>query len=279
MGYMPGVSTHMTDEIAGEADRAEGKRERIAKTDILLKPDWRKIIIDAMTARRHTDRSIALAARLGATTVNEWFRKGNTPSLRSLMRVLDALDLPISAVTEGAHEVAAEAFEASEAHAIAYKSATPQPSGLAPRHITYARLLGTLKIGSWQEGGVEAVDDPKHVPTVPHSEFGGLPQFAWRVDGTGMNRIAKAGSYVVGVSFDNVPRGIQHRDLVVCERRDGDKFERSLRRVIVTPDGIRLDTESDDPKHQAPVWLSSGDGGEVAVRATHLIIGAFTFLA
>ncbi|ACL57595.1 hypothetical protein Mnod_2632 [Methylobacterium nodulans ORS 2060] len=125
---------------------------------------------------------------------------------------------------------------------------------------------------------MQELEELIHVPSIPHPEYAGLKQYAWRVEGTSMNRVVKAGSYVIGVAFADMPRRIQHRDLVVCQRRDHDRYEYTLKRVAITDVGIRLDPESDDPAWQDPVWLSSGETGGIEVEATHLIIGTFSFL-
>lgn len=100
--------------------------------------------------------------------------------------------------------------------------------------------------------------------------------------GNSMNRIAKHDSYVVGVRFLDIVgwRSMKHNDIVVCQREDGGLCEYTLKRVIRTDRGYRLDPDSDDPRWQEPVWLSDGPNGEFdEVRATHLIIGQFAFLA
>ncbi len=231
-----------------------------------LRADWRDVLAREMEAQRYNPRSLALAAELGQTTVSEWLNpnKRKNPSFESIAKVAQVLKLPMEQLTTN--------------------SSQPRVAGnlISPVKIAYAEMTGVLQAGSWVEAGANMVEEIVSVPIVPHQDFIGVRQYAWRVMGNSMNRIAKHDSYVVGVSFFDIRgwRPMKHGDVVVCQRVDGERCEYTLKRVVRTAEGYRLDPDSDDPRWQEPVWLQNGDNGEFEqVTATHLIIGQFAFLA
>lgn len=228
---------------------------------------WRERLQVAMDERNLSARKLALRANLNPGAVSEWLnpKKEKQPSFQSLAAVARVLGVSVSLFVEG-ESVDEEA----------------QGNDIAPSQISYATVNGDLEAGIWREPSVYVVDDATLIPAVPHPDFSGLKQYAWRVCGNSMNLLVSPGSYVVGISFHDMwpRRELRDGDVIVCERRDGDKVECTLKRVAKEGDRFRLDAESDDARFQRPVWLSDDeDGEEVTVTATHLIIGSFRFLS
>jgi transcriptional regulator with XRE-family HTH domain len=228
-------------------------------------PEWRERLQRMMKEQRYNARTLSVAAGLSESTVHEWLnpKKLKTPSFPSIAAVAKALGISLDVLT-----IDNEHAQAS------------QEKDIAPYAINYAKLAGELRAGNWKESGVYAVEDTVLIPAVSHPDFNGIEQFAWRVNGNSMNRVAPRGSFVIGVSFYDIRhfRRLKSGDIVVCRRMEAGKCEYTLKRAVMVGGAFRLDPESSDEQHQDPIWLSTDeDGEESEVLATHLIIGGFQF--
>jgi transcriptional regulator with XRE-family HTH domain len=228
--------------------------------------DWRERLEAAMRAKNYKRRSLALAAGLDPGLVSEWLNpnKKKNPQFESMAKVAEVLGVPLDHFVSG--------------------KPSSQVAGnvISPVSLSQAEVIGDLNAGHWLEIGVYDVGEIRTVPMIPHPDFMGVRQYAWRVRGSSMDRVVKPGSFVIGVAFYEINkwRPMRDGDIVVCRRQDGDKYELTLKTVAKTEQGYRLDPDSDDPRWQEPVWLSAEDSGEeVTVEATHLVIGKFDFLA
>ena len=265
-------------EIIAHSIVIKDSTEYLGGTDQALKPEWRFVLYLDIQSLGKTSRSLSLNAGLDASTVSEWFRKGKTPSAANLQAVLNQLQISLTNFVDEQKPLGSQIDEEPKRAGSLNLRKKDHKQPLAPKALAHAILLGPLRAGVWQEPRVLELDEAVYVPTIPHPEFAGMTQYAWRVEGNSMDRVAKPGSYVIGVSFRDMPRPPQHRDLVVVERRDGGLVEYTLKRVAMTLTGTRLDPESDDPKWQEPAWASDGEKDGVEVVATHLVIGNFSFL-
>lgn len=229
-----------------------------------LHPDWRDRLQRLMKERRFNARSLSLEAGLGASTISEWLnpKKLKQPSLASAKAVAEALQVSLDAFFEAPSTI----------------NENDKGSVEAINHV-YAQLVGAVEAGAWREPDMYAVQEDVSIPIVPHPDFLGLQQYAWKVVGTSMNKVAEAGSFVIGVSFYDIRRRRELRsgDLVICEiTKDDDTREYTLKRVTRINGRYRLDPESTDERHSAPVWTSDDPHGEnQTVKATHLIIGKY----
>lgn len=228
-------------------------------------PDWRERLKRVLDERRYSARAISMEAGLGQTTVSEWLNpnKKKQPSLESFAAVAKVLKISLDDFVDAS---------ASDGRL----SNLP----LTPVAIEHATLLGELRAGNWRERDVYAVDETTLIPAFHHPDFAGVKQYAWRVSGNSMNRLAKHNSFVIGVSFMEISRfrRLRTEDLVVCQRRRGDLHEYTLKRAVYEDGRYRLEPESTDDRHQQPIWLSSDPHDEDdEVAATHLIIGSFQF--
>jgi SOS-response transcriptional repressor LexA len=229
-----------------------------------LLPDWRDRLQRLMKDRRFNPRSLSLAAGLGASTISEWLnpKKLKQPSLASAKAVAEALQVSLDAF-----------FEAPTT-----ENYVDEGDVQAVNHV-YAQLVGAVEAGAWREPDMYAVQEDVSIPIVPHPDFLGVQQYAWKVVGTSMNKVAEPGSFVIGVSFYDIRRRRELRsgDLVICEiKKDDGTREYTLKRVSRANGRYRLDPESTDPKFDGPVWTSDDPHGEnERVKATHLIIGKY----
>lgn len=100
-------------------------------------------------------------------------------------------------------------------------------------------------------------------------------QYAYRVEGTSLNKIAAPGDILVCLDCIKSHVEIKDGDLVVIERSrfSGQMIERTAKRIRRTTAGIELWPESTDPQFQEPLLLDGlKDGDLVEVRAKVLWI-------
>lgn len=139
-------------------------------------------------------------------------------------------------------------------------------------------IRGEVAAGQWLEidNYTDLPHDPERVPVGPTPGIPAEFQFALRVRGNSLNRIANDGDILVCTDIIKSGARIIDGDLVIVERV---KFQRSLRevtakRVREVDAGYELWPESDDPKHQDPIRIDNGqhDDEDIAVIAKVLWI-------
>ena len=138
--------------------------------------------------------------------------------------------------------------------------------GLAP-------VKGETAAGLWRE--FEKLDLAKfeRVPVVPTS-YGNREQFAYRVEGRSMEKeFIFDGDYVICVSFASVRAAPQTNDVVVVERRQGGRTERTCKKAVRMEGEIVLASQSDDPDFAEPIFLEGDD--DTTVEVVGLVVGTY----
>lgn len=122
-------------------------------------------------------------------------------------------------------------------------------------------VIGIVRAGLWQD--VEAGDSSlfEQVPAAPDAPTEW--QFAYKVEGTSLNRTALPGDILICLDVIKSLVDIKDRDLVIVElsRFGGQILERTAKRVRKTITGYELWPESDDPAYQEPIVLDGTDDG------------------
>lgn len=131
-------------------------------------------------------------------------------------------------------------------------------------------LWGEIAAGVWAEVCESQDMDVKRVPVAPDPAYPADAQYALKVKGNSVNKIAPNGTIVVCV--DVVKAGIEIRDgdLVCVTRQKGGLVETTLKRVRKAKGGIDLWPESTDPQHATALRL--GAKGDTEVTITGLVI-------
>lgn len=129
-------------------------------------------------------------------------------------------------------------------------------------------VIGKVAANSWLD--VDDMDfghdDVEHVPSV-----GGYPvswQFALRIDGKCLNRIADHNDVLICLSLAASGEHPEENDLVIVERKrfGGQMVERTAKRLKQSARGAELWPESNDPAHQEPIALyDNPDGVEIEI--------------
>jgi transcriptional regulator with XRE-family HTH domain len=139
------------------------------------------------------------------------------------------------------------------------------------------RLLGTVAAGLWSEVPELQENLLERVPVAPDTRYPADAQYALRVQGTSIDKVAPNGSIIAVV--DIAAAGIEPRvdDLVCVERRRGSLVETSVKRVKRGRKGLELWPESTDPQ-QKPLLMADGKS-ETTVEIKALVIGIYMPIA
>lgn len=147
--------------------------------------------------------------------------------------------------------------------------------------VIQARVAGLVAAGMWLEDSYidGAVYDP--VPIVL-ARYRDVPQTAYRVRGLSMDLMnIRDGEYVITVPYWVARTAFQDDDVVVVERRDGHKIERTCKQVVVRSDCVELWPRSTQAAFQEPLIVpidrtADEDGQQVEVVG--LVIGKHTVM-
>jgi SOS-response transcriptional repressor LexA len=139
---------------------------------------------------------------------------------------------------------------------------------------TQMPVRGEVRAGAWLEIDAET-EILESIPALPDPRFSRAPQYALKVVGTSMNKVAPPGQYVIVVSWAELGAELRDGDLVVVKRSRAMTYEVTLKRARRGKSGEwELWPESTDPKHQEPVILGDGDR-EVEVEVVGKVVGRY----
>lgn len=140
------------------------------------------------------------------------------------------------------------------------------------------KIVGEVAAGQWRDVGDE-VDAPTY-------ETGDLPltvgyppeaQFGLVVRGASINRVALDGDVLICVQAKAINYKPKAGDLVIAERRrySRSQIETTAKRLRKGENGgFELHPDSDDPRHQTKIPLSTDDGDETVEVE---VVGLVTF--
>lgn len=189
-----------------------------------------------------------LAEKLGVTrnAVSLWESDKNGPSLSTLMKLVKLIPLEIDGMTSvGLVE--------------------PQPAGLP--------IMGEVRAGAWLEIDND-VEVTGHIPVAPDRRYRGQRQYALKVVGTSMNKVAQPGIFVIVADWTDNGADLKDGDLVVVRRERAHTYEVTLKRARKAGASWEFWPESDDPRHQEPI-RPSRDNLEWTVAIVGKVIGKY----
>lgn len=135
-------------------------------------------------------------------------------------------------------------------------------------------VKGEVRAGAWLEVDAEQ-ETFETIPALPDPRYPTLPQFALRVVGMSMNKIAPPGQYVIVVSWAELGANLNDGDLVVVKRTRAMTYEVTLKRAKMGKNGEwELWPESTDPRHQEPILLHDGEN-DVEVEVIGKVVGRY----
>lgn len=215
---------------------------------------WKQRLTELMELRGTNMRAVSVKAGLGATAVRDMLKRDRMPAVDSFAAVADALECSLDWLVSG-------------------QGQSPLDTDtLIPKDIHAPPVVGEVQAGVWREPGLFEDEDIPTLPMVMDPSYRSIPQYAWRVVGNSMNRVAEHGSYVVGVRYIDLGRSPETGELAVIQRQRGPTAEYTLKRVVRRGREIALEPESTDPRFQEPIWLKSAAEAGEEVEATHLVL-------
>lgn len=147
----------------------------------------------------------------------------------------------------------------------------------SPVDVQAIPVIGFVAAGHWLEADqdMDAGFDGVNV-SIPGAP--GLPlemQFAVRVHGESLNRIAAPGDSLVCVDVVKSGAAVRDGDLVIVRRTsaDGGRHEYTAKRYRVDARGVAvLWPESNDPRYQTPLPVDGADGETIEITGKVLFI-------
>jgi transcriptional regulator with XRE-family HTH domain len=157
------------------------------------------------------------------------------------------------------------------------KEVTPERQP-GPGTIAGLRLMGAVGAGHWLETASNSETQVAPGPADPRFPAG--YQSAYEVRGTSLDRIARPGDFLI--VFDRKAAGAPLRsgDMVMVTRTKNGLHEITARRfrTTTTSPGCYLTFESNDPKHNAGVWLPHDESDE-GLLLGGIVVGVYRPLA
>jgi len=209
-----------------------------------------KIIAAARVVAGMNQAQLGKAVGVSRAAVSQWEAGDTTPSRASLQRLARVLALPVD-------KLLPPEASPSEFH--------PVDTGLP--------IKGEVRAGAWLEIG-DSHDDLGHLPITADPRYARVPQFALKVVGSSMNRVALPGTYVVVASWPEMGLELKDGDLIVVQRQRAMTYEVTLKRARSGQKGWELWPESTDPRYQEPILMEDG-GRDVEVSIVGRVIGKY----
>jgi repressor LexA len=215
---------------------------------------WKDRVRELMEARELNMRSLSLKAGLGQTFVRDMLLRDRDPGTKALSALAKALECSMDWIANG---TGPSPFDAN--------------STIYPESISSPQIVGEVQAGVWREANVFEHEEMPTLPVAVAPAYRDLPQVAFRVLGSSMNKVAGNGEYVVAVRYIDLGRGPQDGDIAVVERRNGGLVEYTLKRVRRLNGRYFLDPESTDPRYQEGIAADEQPPG-IEIEATHKVV-------
>ncbi|MEJ0096190.1 MAG: XRE family transcriptional regulator [Methylocella sp.] len=146
--------------------------------------------------------------------------------------------------------------------------------------VSLVPVLGTVAAGLWFEHDDLSTDGFDPIPVIP-MRFPAAKQFAFQVSGPSMDlrRIFNR-DYVICVAYWTARRTPETGDIVVVERRDGHRTERTCKEIVVSNGIVELWPRSTDVRFKDPLHvpnskeISVDDGMQIEIIG--LVIGVYS---
>jgi transcriptional regulator with XRE-family HTH domain len=129
-------------------------------------------------------------------------------------------------------------------------------------------LRGDVAAGVWLEVHATQEMEMQRVPVAPDPLYPPDSQYALRVRGNSINRVAQDGSILHCIDVLEAGIDVRDGDLVVVEQNRNGLVETTVKRLRKAAGGFELWPESDDPLHQERL-IPDGpkDGVQCSIKA------------
>lgn len=202
-----------------------------------------------------------------ATRIKQ-LRKRKAVSQQAVADVADVTKQAVTIWEKGDSEPAAETLRKLSA----YFDVTFEwlATGRGAQTTTVPGLVskGRVSGGLWHEVAENQDSAVDRVPVAPDPRYPIEAQYALRVEGDSVNKIAPNGSIIACVDLAYTGMDVRDGDLVVVERRRGSLVETTVKRLRKGTRGLELWPESSAPAHQEKLALGRSKGEEeVSIKA------------
>lgn len=140
-------------------------------------------------------------------------------------------------------------------------------------------VMGRVGAGLWFDEG--EIDESVYgdIPVIP-GRYASLEQKAYKVTGDSVDKLGIFdGSFVITIDYWMVRAIIQDGDIVVVEKRDGGKIERTVKVAVITPTEFRLEARSTNPKWDGVAIIiprkKADPADDRTIEVIGLVIGDF----
>lgn len=138
----------------------------------------------------------------------------------------------------------------------------------------YLSVLGEVRAGVWIEENAVLEDSSEVIPIGADPDYAYAEQFALRVIGTSMNRVAQPGEYVLVARWADIGRMPRDGEVLLIRREKAGEFEVTLKRAKKLNGIWEMWPDSTDPRYQTPLkW--SGKEEDMSVTILGKAIGYY----
>ena len=202
-----------------------------------------KRILQARMAKKFSQEKLGKILRVSRNAVCQWEADATDPTPERLRELAVALELDYEWLATGRTRVLVS-------------------KGLP--------LIGEIAPGVWIEARNTAGNgggmDMERVPVAPVPEYPPEAQYALRVKGNSVNKVAPPGTIIIVVDIERAGITPRAGDLVFVERHKGSLVENTIRRIQRSAKGLELASESDDPAHQKTLKIGPQNGSDTVIR-------------
>lgn len=218
--------------------------------------NWRENLLKIMRNKGFDMKGLCLRAGLDPSTISKMIKRKSVPQITTMTAIAKALDVSLDEIMSGV-------------------AAADLPVRRVP-------IYGQVAAGLWVEDGVW--DEPRYEDvSIVTGKYANLEQKGYKVVGDSMDKEGIAdGSYVITVLYWQVRDRIQDGDVVVVERGDGKRIERTVKVVSIMPNEYRLEPRSSNP-HWNDAYISipresagkPHEANDMRIEIVGLVIGMY----
>lgn len=202
-------------------------------------------IRQARKARGLSQAKLAVLVGVSRPAVTQWENDDNEPDTANLIAVAEQLDVPYVWLAQGEDQ-----------------------SGVRPMPV-----LGEVAAGVWREVDGNTYEP---IPVAPSPLYPTSAQFALKVVGPSMDKLAPDGDFIHVVDVEKAKMQLRNKDIVVVERRRHGTVEVSVKRYLEEGGKITLRPESTDPRFQEPLEFVAGADDDTQVKVIAIAIGRYS---
>lgn len=224
-----------------------------------MKDDFLQRLDEAAAAKGMSDRQIAFLAGRSDSLIRDLRRRGKVgPTIEAVEAIAIGLEVSPAWLAFG---IAGSGTGRSS------KAAAPNAKASA------LPLVGTVSGGVWRDVDSLDQDEKPLSPFLPDTRWPADRQFALRVEGESINRIARDGDLIAVVSVEALETAPANDALVIVEeaRDDGALIRTTAKRIRRRGKLTELHADSDDPRWRDVRLIIEPDTDDARLITTRIV--------